>query len=56
MRSTLAFATLLFCANAYTANAPCDANVPVKGCRAEVKLDGNFVVLTSNTSKCSAIE
>jgi hypothetical protein len=41
---------------AHSANAPCDANVPVKGCRAEVKVDGKFVVLKSNTPRCSVIE
>ena len=42
--------------HAHAANAPCDASVPVKGCRAEIALDGKFIVLTSNTPKCSVIE
>lgn len=36
--------------------APCDASVPVRGCRAEVRLEGKFIVLTSDTPKCSVIE
>jgi hypothetical protein len=40
----------------HAANAPCDASVPIKGCRAEIKLEGNWIVLTSNTQKCSVIE
>lgn len=42
--------------HAIGANAPCDANVPIKGCRAEIALEGNFVVLKSNTPNCSVIE
>jgi hypothetical protein len=43
-------------AQAGAANAPCDGAVPIKGCKAEVALDGNFVVLKSSTPNCSVIE
>lgn len=36
--------------------APCDASVPVKGCRAEIRLDGKFIVLKSDTPRCSVID
>jgi TonB family protein len=42
-------------ANAQT-GAPCDASRPIKGCRAEIRLEGKFVVLRSDTPKCSVIE
>jgi hypothetical protein len=44
------------CPAAFAANAPCDANTAVKACRAEVRIEGNFVVLRSSTPNCSVIE
>ena len=56
MRIGIAVVLSAMSLHVHAANAPCDASVPIKGCRAEIKLEGNWIVLTSNTPKCSVIE
>lgn len=56
MRIGIAVVLSAMSLHVHAANAPCDANVPIKGCRADIGLDGKFIVLTSNTPKCSVIE
>jgi hypothetical protein len=56
MRIGIAIVLSAMSLHVHAANAPCDASVPIKGCRAEIKLEGNWIVLTSNTQKCSVIE
>jgi TonB family protein len=41
---------------AASATAPCDASVPVKGCIGQVSVEGKYVLVRSNTSRCSVIE
>lgn len=36
--------------------APCDASKEVRQCRAQISLEGNFVILRSNTPQCSRID